>query len=245
MMSTAYESCSPNLKGQTELDLHSSEPFPNFDPRARFPESDVLELPVVQKGKELLLRSYRYPPKNYRKAVVFYIHGYGSYANQNGQLAKYLAEFDFEIFAIDQRGFGSCKGQKCLIEDYEDMYNDQWLLIFEAIKTYKIDQQKTPLFLLGRSFGAMLTTNLANSPIAAKMFTGVGLLQPYYRLYTERLYTHQPLVKLWKFFGPHRLMPSEFNDCDPEYAKKWKNSLNDPEFTYFWTPSVGVMWVEE
>ena len=122
-MSTAYESCSPPA-GKVVHDLHSSEPFSDYKYKTRFTESDVLELPVLQKGKELMLRSYRYPPKNYRKAIVFYIHGYGSYANQNGAIAKYLSEFDFETFAIDQRGFGSCTGQKCLIEDYEDMYND-------------------------------------------------------------------------------------------------------------------------
>lgn len=45
-----------------------------------FKEIDVLDLPVIQYGKEIKLRAYRYPPKNYRKAVVFYIHGFGSYA---------------------------------------------------------------------------------------------------------------------------------------------------------------------
>jgi len=29
------------------------------------------------------------------------LHGYGSYANANGAIAKYLADFDFEVFAID------------------------------------------------------------------------------------------------------------------------------------------------
>lgn len=55
-------------------------------------EENVLELPVLQFGKEINLKAYRYPPKNYRKAVVFYIHGYGSYATANGGLAKLLAD---------------------------------------------------------------------------------------------------------------------------------------------------------
>lgn len=71
---------------------------------------------------------------------MFYLHGYGSYAHANGSLAKYLADFDFEVFAIDQRGFGESEGCRCLIERTEDVYNDQWLLIFEAIKQYRIDQ---------------------------------------------------------------------------------------------------------
>ena len=66
-----------------------------------YAEEDVLELPVEQYGKQIKLKAYRYPPKEYRKAVVFYIHGYGSYANQNGMLAKCLAQNNYEVFALD------------------------------------------------------------------------------------------------------------------------------------------------
>ena len=40
-------------------------------------------------------------------------------------------------------------------------------------------------------------------------------------------------------------MKSEFKDMDEAYAAKWKDEMNDPEFTFMWTPTVGVMWVEE
>ena len=76
-------------------------PYANFDWKVDYPESNVLELPVLQFGKQIMLKSYRYPPKNYRKGVVFYMHGYGSYANQNAMLAKCLSEHDYEVFAID------------------------------------------------------------------------------------------------------------------------------------------------
>ena len=78
----------------------------DYNWRDNYAEEDVLELPVIQYGKEIKLKAYRYPPKEYRKAVVFYIHGYGSYANQNGALAKVLAAKNYEVFALDQRGFG-------------------------------------------------------------------------------------------------------------------------------------------
>lgn len=94
---------------------------------------------MEQYGETIKLKAYRYPPKEYRKAVVFYIHGYGSYANQNGMLAKCLAEHNYEVFALDQRGFGFSEGKRAIVEDSDDVYNDQWLLIFEAIKQYKIN----------------------------------------------------------------------------------------------------------
>ena len=113
--------------------------YHNYSYEHTFKEDDVLEMPVTQFGKEIKLKAYRYPPKNYRKAVVFYMHGYGSYANQNACFAKYLADFDFEVFALDQRGFGESEGERAVIEKAEDIYNDQWLLILEAIKHYKIN----------------------------------------------------------------------------------------------------------
>jgi hypothetical protein len=73
----------------------------DFSYEHKFKEEDVLDLPVLQFGKEIHLKAYRYPPKTYRKAVVFYIHGYGSFAQANGCIAKYLADYEFEVFAID------------------------------------------------------------------------------------------------------------------------------------------------
>ena len=58
-------------------------------------------MPVEQYGKQIKLKAYRYPPKEYRKAVVFYIHGYGSYANRNGAFAKVLSQHNYEVFALD------------------------------------------------------------------------------------------------------------------------------------------------
>ena len=89
---------------------------------------------MIQFGKQIKLKAYRYPPKDYRKGVVFYVHGYGSYANVNGMLARCLAENNYEVFAMDQRGFGYSDGKRAVVENKEDVYNDQWLFIFEAIK---------------------------------------------------------------------------------------------------------------
>lgn len=84
-----------------DFDPATEDLMNNYSYNHEFKEQDVLDLPVVQFGTEVHLKAYRYPPKNYRKAVVFYLHGYGTYANSNGALAKYLADYDFEVFAID------------------------------------------------------------------------------------------------------------------------------------------------
>jgi alpha-beta hydrolase superfamily lysophospholipase len=68
------------------------------------------------------------------------VHGYGAYANHDADLVKQIAELgNFDVFAIDQRGFGNSEGLKAIVENNQDIYDDQWLLIFEVLKKFKID----------------------------------------------------------------------------------------------------------
>jgi hypothetical protein len=48
---------------------------------AKFPEQNVINLPVISFGDKVNLMAYRYPvPQGIeRKGVVFYIHGYGCF----------------------------------------------------------------------------------------------------------------------------------------------------------------------
>ena len=52
-----------------------------------------------------------------------------------------LVDGDWETFAIDYRVFGESEGKRAVIESPEQMYNDQWLMIFEVMKKYKIDRE--------------------------------------------------------------------------------------------------------
>lgn len=62
--------------------------------RAFYPEEDVVDLTVEQFGKPIKLKSYRYPAvdQSKRRGIVFYLHGYGTYANRDVDIAKDLAE---------------------------------------------------------------------------------------------------------------------------------------------------------
>ena len=77
-------------------------PYPDFNWKTTvYPESNVVDLAVQQYGKTIQLSTYRWAPKNERKGVVFYIHGYGSFANHNAVYGKYLAQADYEVFSVD------------------------------------------------------------------------------------------------------------------------------------------------
>lgn len=54
------------------------------------------------------------------------LHGYGSCAPQMSIIAKYLAQADYEVFAMDMRGHGDSEGKRAHIEKNEDLYNDYW-----------------------------------------------------------------------------------------------------------------------
>ena len=237
--------CSFSQEQPEPVEDDFTEIMNEFHWKDKFAEEDVLELPVTQYGKEIKLRAYRYPPKEYRKAVVFYIHGYGSHASANGALAKVLAAKNYEVFAIDQRGFGHSDGIRGVIEEKSHVYDDQWLLIFEAIKKFKINQQKTPLFLFGRSFGGLLATNMATGPVASSMFTGACVLTPYYRCWTEKLYENHNLINFLDKVHPTYVAPSEFQDPSPEWMAKWGETLKDDVFVSKFTARSASLWIEE
>lgn len=207
----------------------------------------MVELPVQQYGRTIQLKSHRYPVPvdTPLKGVIFAIHGYGSWSEACIATYKYFAEAGFEVFAADMRGFGQSEGERGIIERTEDVYNDIWLLIFEVIKKFQINQQKTPLFLMGRSFGGLLATNMGNTTIGKAMFSGVILLTPYYRLFTERLYqSYKYLLPLTKVH-PSYTFECEFVEPDPEYYAKYKANIDDPRWVLTFTAMTATLWVEE
>ena len=197
-------------EAEMDEETYLSTPFPDFDWKVQYPEEDVVDLPVEQYGETIHLKSYRWPAVGEKKAVVFYIHGYGSFASHNAVYAKYLAEAGYEVFAMDQRGFGYSEGQRAVIEKTEDIYSDQWLFIFEVIKKFKINQQTTPILLLGRSFGGLIATNMAAQAVGKAMFAGMSLITPYYHLWTEKLYNLYQIVRVLKAVKPNHIFMSEF-----------------------------------
>lgn len=236
------------IQTQFKTDSQSEAIDPdNFEWRGVvFPELDCLDLRAIQNGKEITMRAYRWPAaNNERKAVVFMMHGYGSCCAQMAHIAKYLAEDGFEVFGMDMRGMGDSEGVRGQIDRNKDVYDDYWALIFEATKKYKIDQQRTPIFLFGRSFGGLIATNMANTTIGKAMFAGVMLLTPYYRLFTERLYqAYKWLVPLVKV-RPNHIFECEYEQMPEDYIEKYRLIFEDKRNVLHFTAVTAKLWVEE
>lgn len=147
---------------------------------------------------------------------------------------------------MDQRGFGESGGVRHRIEKTEDIYNDQWLLIFEAIKKYDIDLQKTPLYLFGRSFGGLIATNMAATFLGKQLFSGVCLLTPFYRLYKEKLYNYYPICKFLTYIGKSETFwKSEYKPHKPEHELQFADKINDKRHGSGFTAKTATLWKEE
>lgn len=166
--------------------------------------------------------TYRWPPANERKGVIFMYHGYGSCAPHMSIFAKFLAASDYEVFALDMRGFGESGGARGITFSADQVYGDCWALVFEACKKFNINQQHTPMFLFGRSFGGLLISNMANTVIGRSMFAGVLLLTPFYRLYTEELVEAYKYLIPLTTVNPNFVFQCKFSPLEPDYEAKYK-----------------------
>jgi alpha-beta hydrolase superfamily lysophospholipase len=79
--------------------------------------------------------TYRFPvPSSVkRKGVVFYLHGFGAYCEHAAFIFKGFADKGYEVFALDQRGYGNSGGHRGLFESQEVVYSDLYLFIYKAI----------------------------------------------------------------------------------------------------------------
>lgn len=76
-------------------------------------------------GDGAKLATYSHPlPDSRRKAVICYVHGYGSNTAKYAFLAQAFAHYGYEFCGIDQRGFGNSEGTPGRIESISNILND-------------------------------------------------------------------------------------------------------------------------
>lgn len=86
---------------------------------------------------------------------------------------------------------------------------------------------------------------MANTTIGKAMFSGVLLLTPYYRLFTERLYeAYKYLIPLTKV-RPNHVFECEYESMPQDYIDKYRLIFEDPRNLLFFTATTAKLWVEE
>lgn len=105
---------------------------------------------VADDGYRLPLRHW--PAAGEPEAVVLAVHGFNDHAGSFDVMAQALNPHGIEIYAHDQRGFGTTD-QRRIWAGHERL-RDDLLLLAELLRERHPD---TPLYLVGKSMGAAIT----------------------------------------------------------------------------------------
>ena len=101
------------------------------------------------------------------------------------------------------------------------------------------------MFLFGRSFGGLIVSHMAASPIANAMFSGVVSFVPFYRCWTDKLYNYKPLFEFLDVFHPHLVKPEEKKKRDQAYMDKWGELQTDPTIVRHFTARMAKVWIDD
>lgn len=102
------------------------------------------------------------------------------------------------------------------------------------------------MFLFGRSYGGLLATNMASTVLGQSMFSGVVLITPYYRLFTEKLNEAYKYLVPLTMVRPNHIFNNEYStEMDPDYYAKYAEIFEDPRNVNFFTAVTARLWVEE
>ena len=106
----------------------------------------------TQDKKPIKLTTYRYPAEK-TKGVVIFFHTMVLYTGISSNVAKNLASNGFTFVGYDQRGHGRSEGEKGYLDDHKIILQDAVTFIQNIFKMYP----NTPVFLMGHSFGGLLS----------------------------------------------------------------------------------------
>ena len=109
-------------------------------------------------------------------------------------------------------------------------------MIFEVLKKYKVNQQTTPIFVMGRSFGGLIAAQMADTEIGRSMFNGVIHLSPFFKAYNDKLEKVYKLALCLSYIHPHkRFQSAPTTERSPEYRAKFSQFLKDARNVTFCT----------
>lgn len=97
----------------------------------------------------------RFEPATQLKATLIILHGMGEHGGRYRPLAEYLAEMGVCSYVPDLRGFGKSGGRKAYAHSFSDFHEDLSAVCHLAQQM----APKTPLFILGHSFGGLIASS--------------------------------------------------------------------------------------
>ena len=122
-------------------------------------------------GLELRTRSWL--PSSMPDGSVILIHGYGDHCGRYERFAHELNGASLAVYSYDQRGFGRSDGKRGYVARFDDLLAD----LDRFIEVIGPDIQGKPVFMLGQSFGGLLTARYAQT--RQPDFAGLVLCSPF------------------------------------------------------------------
>ena len=141
---------------------------------------------------ELYYQSWQ--PNLTPRAVIVIVHGLGAHGGIFADLAEFLSDRRFSVYALDLRGHGRSTGQRGYINNWSEFRQD--LNIFLQLIATK--ENNLPLFLLGQSLGGTIALDYALRH--GDLLQGLILLSPALKVRVSRFKSF-----LGRFFS--RLIP--------------------------------------
>jgi alpha-beta hydrolase superfamily lysophospholipase len=115
---------------------------------------------------------YQYWVPDAPKAVLILVHGMGDHSGRYGPFVRYFVERGFAVALYDQRGHGRSDGERGHADQFQDYLQD----LAQFIQMTKERFPKSPVFLVGHSFGGQIALNFVVR--YAKGLRGVVLCSP-------------------------------------------------------------------
>jgi len=111
------------------------------------------------------------------RAAVAIIHGYGDHGGRYRHVMEALAAAGFAAHAVDYRGHGLAGGRRAFVARFDDYLAD----LESFLARVQARSPDLPLFVVGHSQGALISSLYATGPGGARI-AGLVLSNPYVRL---------------------------------------------------------------
>jgi len=148
-------------------------------------------------SRKLLLHVRSWKP-NFRpdpKALIFYIHGYGSHSGYDVvRIGYHFAAEGYYVFALDYEGHGRSEGLSCYFRDSNTIVED--CLAVTAKMTSSFDPQ-IKRFVMSESLGGAIAIQL----LRRQRWNGAVFMAPMCRI-SENMRPSEPLASILKSFVP-------------------------------------------
>ncbi len=99
------------------------------------------------------------------KAALIILHGMGEHGGRYQPVAEYLTATGVTSYVLDLRGFGKSGGHRAYARHFSDFHKDLNAICQLARQT----SPKTPLFVLGHSFGGLIASSYSVLPAKEKI----------------------------------------------------------------------------